>query len=71
MHSPFRLENHTAHALAFTLHLLRAPGLGSSGHSLGSSAHGSIVRVPSAGLLAPGTQCYLPLPAIWCAQLSA
>lgn len=71
MHSPFRLENHTAHALAFTLHLLRAPGAGSSGHGLGSSAggsaHGSIVRVPSAGPLAPGTQCYLPVPAIWCA----
>jgi hypothetical protein len=69
VHSPFRLENHTAHALAFTLHLLRAPGPGSSGHGLGSGGQGSIVRVPSAGPLAPGTQCYLPVPAVWCAPV--
>lgn len=62
VHSPFRIENHTSHPLSFTIHLLRNPGAPSSAAVRNAAA---IKTVPGSGPLAPGLQCYLPVPAIW------
>jgi len=75
IHSPFSVENVTSHPLQLTLHLQRADparfgsGGGGGGGSGGGRGGGAVCAVPAAGALAPGEQCFLPLPAVWCAGL--
>jgi hypothetical protein len=73
IHSPFSVENATSHPLQLALHLQRGEparfGGGGGGGGGGARAGGAVCAVPAAGALAPGEQCFLPLPAVWCARL--
>ena len=65
VHSPFRIENHTNHPLEFNVHLFRSPHIRDTMGSLVRAGNAAISTVPTSGPLAPGLQCYLPVPAIW------
>ena len=64
VHSPFRIENHTNHPLEFNVHLFLSPAIRDTMGALLQAGNAAISTVP-ANPLAPGAQCYLPVPAVW------
>eukprot|EP00884_Botryococcus_braunii_P017936 jgi/Botrbrau1/4826/Bobra.0325s0040.1 len=58
VHSPYLIENLTAHPLQFSLHLFFA-------RNAARVATSPTPMFPGEGPLMPNTQCYLPVPATW------